>query len=149
MWECQKCHERGDDSFDVCWKCGTSRDGVEDPAFEKAEEDEAGMPRRMPPPRRRAVAAPTAGEPHQVREAVCSKCGSDRVIPAVRVLDRNGEYPDRGLSVRLDRNPDALIFKGSEVVELKGRVCCRCGVVEMYAVDAESLWTAYEAQKRS
>ena len=41
MWECQKCHERREDSFDVCWKCGTSKSGVEDPGFRPADEVDA------------------------------------------------------------------------------------------------------------
>jgi hypothetical protein len=38
MWLCKKCHEEMKDSFDVCWNCGTSKDGVEDPDFQKTEE---------------------------------------------------------------------------------------------------------------
>jgi len=34
MWTCPKCNEKVGDDFEVCWKCGTSKDGVEDPAFE-------------------------------------------------------------------------------------------------------------------
>jgi hypothetical protein len=33
MWQCRKCGENIEDSFDACWSCGTSRDGVEDPVF--------------------------------------------------------------------------------------------------------------------
>jgi Putative prokaryotic signal transducing protein len=40
MWTCPKCHTQVDPSFDVCWNCGTSVDGVEDPSFVKA--DDAG-----------------------------------------------------------------------------------------------------------
>lgn|SRR5262245_12196878 len=40
MWECRKCHERLEDSFEVCWNCGTSKEGVEDPTFAKAEKGE-------------------------------------------------------------------------------------------------------------
>ena len=38
MWECQKCHERHEDSFEVCWNCGTSKAGVEDSAFRAADQ---------------------------------------------------------------------------------------------------------------
>jgi hypothetical protein len=34
MWQCLKCGEEIEDSFEACWACGTSRDGVEDPLFE-------------------------------------------------------------------------------------------------------------------
>jgi hypothetical protein len=33
MWTCKKCGERIEETFDACWKCGTSMDGVEDPEF--------------------------------------------------------------------------------------------------------------------
>lgn len=34
MWMCSKCHESIEDTFEVCWKCGTYKDGTTDPAFE-------------------------------------------------------------------------------------------------------------------
>lgn len=38
MWTCPKCGTKVDPSFDVCWNCGTSPDGVEDPSFVRAED---------------------------------------------------------------------------------------------------------------
>jgi hypothetical protein len=40
MWICPKCEEEVDDGFEVCWKCGTTASGEEDPEFVPA--DEAG-----------------------------------------------------------------------------------------------------------
>lgn len=40
MWKCQKCHEKQEESFEVCWSCGTSKEGVEDPTFARADEGE-------------------------------------------------------------------------------------------------------------
>jgi hypothetical protein len=37
MWQCVKCREKLEDSFDICWHCGTSKDGTEDPDFRKAD----------------------------------------------------------------------------------------------------------------
>jgi hypothetical protein len=37
MWTCPKCGNKVDPSFDVCWSCGTSPDGVEDPNFVRAD----------------------------------------------------------------------------------------------------------------
>jgi hypothetical protein len=37
MWICPKCNEHVDDEFDVCWQCGTTEDGVEDPDFLHAD----------------------------------------------------------------------------------------------------------------
>ncbi|MBN1589680.1 MAG: hypothetical protein JW888_09205 [Pirellulales bacterium] len=33
MWQCVKCREQIEDAFNVCWRCGTSKEGVEDPDF--------------------------------------------------------------------------------------------------------------------
>jgi len=33
MWSCPKCSKKIDDAFEICWSCGTSVDGVEDPHF--------------------------------------------------------------------------------------------------------------------
>jgi hypothetical protein len=38
MWTCAKCGERVQDDFEVCWSCGTSMDGVEDPGFFTADD---------------------------------------------------------------------------------------------------------------
>jgi hypothetical protein len=40
MWTCPKCGTKVDPSFEVCWNCGTSPEGVEDPTFVRA--DDAG-----------------------------------------------------------------------------------------------------------
>ena len=41
MWTCQKCNETHEDSFEACWKCGTSKDGVEDPSFPRVDSNQA------------------------------------------------------------------------------------------------------------
>jgi hypothetical protein len=38
MWLCPKCQSRVDDSFEVCWSCGTTPDGTEDPDFITADD---------------------------------------------------------------------------------------------------------------
>jgi len=38
MWQCPKCRSKIDDSFEVCWSCGTTADGIEDPNFVTADE---------------------------------------------------------------------------------------------------------------
>ena len=40
MWQCVKCGEQVEEDFEGCWNCGTTRDGVEDPYFRKADEAE-------------------------------------------------------------------------------------------------------------
>ena len=73
----------------------------------------------------------------------CLKCGSDGMIPDVRVIDRgesNGRQPvDLGLATK----PDAVLFKGEVRVETVARVCGDCGFVEVYATDPAALWDAH------
>lgn len=38
MWNCRKCGETVDESLGVCWNCGTTSDGVEDPGFVREQE---------------------------------------------------------------------------------------------------------------
>ncbi|MFO0952922.1 MAG: hypothetical protein U0835_17580 [Isosphaeraceae bacterium] len=40
MWHCPKCQTSLTDDFEVCWSCGTTIDGVEDPTFLTADEAE-------------------------------------------------------------------------------------------------------------
>ena len=41
MWTCKKCGESVEDGFVVCWKCGTSQEGIEDPQFRAVPSAEA------------------------------------------------------------------------------------------------------------
>jgi hypothetical protein len=48
MWQCPKCHSKVDDSFDVCWSCGTTSDGIEDPDFVTADDAEPIRDEELP-----------------------------------------------------------------------------------------------------
>jgi Putative prokaryotic signal transducing protein len=37
MWTCPKCGTKVDSALEVCWFCGTTPDGVEDPTFVPAD----------------------------------------------------------------------------------------------------------------
>jgi hypothetical protein len=50
MWTCPKCRQRVDDAFEVCWSCGTTADGIEDPDFETADEAEPIADEPLPEP---------------------------------------------------------------------------------------------------
>jgi hypothetical protein len=38
MWTCPKCQSKVDVTFEVCWSCGTSSDGEEDPSFARGDD---------------------------------------------------------------------------------------------------------------
>ena len=65
MWECKKCHERHEDSFGICWKCGTSKAGVADPTFARVVQDESVLAPddRITTSQRRQRTTPSASDP--------------------------------------------------------------------------------------
>ena len=48
MWRCARCGESIEDSFEVCWKCGTSKQGIEDPQFQPVTSAGAAEPPPVP-----------------------------------------------------------------------------------------------------
>lgn len=74
MWNCVRCGEKVDDGFEVCWSCGTSVDGVEDPYFDSEADTriKAADPQPLDPsmPGQKLVTVGTfdkAAEAHAVR----------------------------------------------------------------------------------
>lgn len=74
---------------------------------------------------------------------VCEVCGSQKVIPDVRILDQ-GQYSDGKLKVVVYGNPRALLFKDKVHGELKAGVCGECGHTELKAVNPKALYQAYQ-----
>ncbi len=66
MWTCPKCGTKVDPSLDVCWSCGTTPDGVEDPTFVSADAAPAQSPLDLDMPSGQEPlpegASPLAGE---------------------------------------------------------------------------------------
>ena len=75
---------------------------------------------------------PTAGN--------CEKCGSAKVVPRVRVIDRG----DSGnVQVALALKPDGPIFQREERVDLYARVCGDCGVATLFVEDPQAVYRAH------
>ena len=58
MWDCPKCGERHEDSFEICWNCGTAPDGTEDPDFQRAEVEAGATAAESEPDRGNAEVVP-------------------------------------------------------------------------------------------
>jgi hypothetical protein len=69
MWQCVKCGERHEDSFELCWNCGTSSDGIEDPSFRKADGADT-----EPDPDRAVAEDTDIGEPADKSPLGCPRC---------------------------------------------------------------------------
>jgi hypothetical protein len=73
----------------------------------------------------------------------CSKCGSDRMMASVRLLDRTADMSAKDLTAEVYEYPNALLFKGTVGVTLRAHICGSCGYSELYADTPEGLWQAY------
>jgi formate dehydrogenase assembly factor FdhD len=74
---------------------------------------------------------------------LCTRCGSDELIPRARVAERgdgNGRYD---LQVEVQRRPNAVLFKRPERADLTARVCGACGYTELYVDAPRALYTAH------
>jgi hypothetical protein len=97
MWKCQKCRETQEDSFEVCWNCGTSKEGVEDPTFATADEGEQ--------PSELDVPSITADQP---------KHSPRRRAPARRI-EQLIFVGFNGYAVALDRDTGEIVWSNNEM----------------------------------
>jgi predicted nucleic-acid-binding Zn-ribbon protein len=72
----------------------------------------------------------------------CAKCGSDRIIPNVRILDESHGFGN--LRVEICEKPYALLFKGHHNGQLVARLCGSCGYADIYVTNPDELWDAYQ-----
>ena len=83
-----------------------------------------------------------------VTERTCSKCGSSKVVPRARVIDRAHYGADSGnIQVGAARRPRKL-FKLQEKVDVYARVCGECGFTELFVEDPSSIYAAYLESQR-
>jgi hypothetical protein len=145
-WKCPQCGESVPGTFDVCWKCSTTKDG------EKAEESEPEFFREEPDtskPEEEPEPTELYAEPLGVEEdeektpslSACSRCGSAKMMFGVTIRDQ-GEV-DKTLQVVICGDPSALIFKDRLYGELKANICGDCGHVELRVANPKALYRHY------
>jgi hypothetical protein len=132
-WTCPQCHKPVPRTFDVCWNCGTSRDGTLDPNFVREPVD---IPSDAPDDES------TIEETAPRHGLLCSKCGSSKIIPKARVIDQ-GRNSDGHLEVVIYGKPDALLFKDRCYGRLTADICGECGHVELRVENPEELYDHY------
>jgi hypothetical protein len=144
MWQCTKCRETIEDSFDLCWNCGTSKDGVEDPSFRKAEDTEITpsaaafevRPSTVPGTALTEDAIQTGEGAARMAPAVpskCPHCGGLDLIRAVK-LGLTGTAGNVGLDYQT-----LLVLVGTE--PLYADLCKACGsVARLYVGHTERPW---------
>jgi len=145
-WKCPQCGETVPGTFDVCWKCLTTKDG------EKAEQDseflqqiaEGTEPDEKPESTELyAEALGIEKDVGERPESVCPRCGSAKIMHGVTVSDQQGEYSDGRLRVVVFGDPSALIFKDRLYGELTADICGDCGHVELRVANPAELYRHY------
>ena len=69
----------------------------------------------------------------------CLRCGSPQRIAPVRVMDKGEGNGQHDLRLRVDGDPDALIFKDRIYSTVHAEVCADCGHVVLIADDPQEL----------
>ena len=73
----------------------------------------------------------------------CPKCGSTKIVPRARVIDRAYMGADYGnVQVGAARRPHN-VFTLQEKADVYARVCGECGFTELFVTDAASIYAAY------
>lgn len=132
-WTCRQCGQRVPAGFEVCWSCGTSDDGTPDPAFSKEIAVDAAV-----------LPAPTAPVP---RPRLCPRCGSSKIVPNARLVDRH-EQLSGGLQVVVEGDPTAMIFKDRLYARVTADICGECGHLELKAENAGDLYKHFRQSSR-
>ena len=138
-WKCPQCGELVPGTFDVCWKCQTTKDGEKleqsEPVFFQ-EVSDASQPDGEP----EAPELYPDEEPPSKSE--CPRCGSTKMMFGVTVQDQ-GQGSNGDLRVVVCGDPSALIFKDRLYGELKANICGDCGHVELRVANPKELYRHY------
>jgi len=127
MWTCRNCGETSEDNFDACWRCQTEKD--ETPSADRAY-----------------FSAPEGSLP-RAQALICPKCSSDKIIPEVRIIDRNAHSSVEDLCFEIYENPHALLFRGTHRGALRAWICGACGYTELYVDYPGELYEVYRSAK--
>lgn len=79
----------------------------------------------------------------------CSRCGSEKVMPNLRIRDRSEAVTEQDVEVEVQGNPDALIFKQAHREALRATVCGECGNVGLSVKNPQRLWETYTEREKS
>ena len=73
----------------------------------------------------------------------CTSCGSEEVIPRIRVTAR-GDSGYYDVLAEVQRRPNAKLFKGAERSGVFAQLCGQCGHLELFADMPRALYAVYQ-----
>jgi predicted RNA-binding Zn-ribbon protein involved in translation (DUF1610 family) len=71
----------------------------------------------------------------------CPACGSDEIIPDVRI--RDSAQSRSSISAEVERSPNALIMRGAALSSVSAYICGQCGYLSLFADSPDMLADAY------
>ncbi len=74
----------------------------------------------------------------------CSECGSENLMPNLKIVDNGHACMKYDLAVELHGNPDAWIRKDTRKGVLMATVCGQCGKVDLSVDNPRELWEVYK-----
>jgi len=143
-WKCPQCGELVPGTFDVCWKCQTTKDG------ERADQSEPVFFPEIVDASRPNVESETA-EFLKSLEVINGKFRHPVGLPTVRIIQndvwRHGTGPggrvESKFAGRRLRRPFCLDLKDRLYGELKANICGDCGHVELRVANPKELYRHY------
>ena len=75
----------------------------------------------------------------------CTKCDSEKVMTNLPVRD----YQGLKVSIHIETNPNALLFRGNHIVDLFVNVCADCGDISLTVDDLKGLWQLYTQRDKN
>lgn len=118
MWTCRRCETEVEDSFGMCWNCGTAKDGTPDPNFHNEAATEGNRSR---------VERQGVG---QSRLLKCLRCQTPLQFLGRRSFEE-GQNQRSGLDpLTMALDVFSTVFRQQEYLDV---YCCpRCGKVEIF-----------------
>ncbi len=77
-----------------------------------------------------------------MKNNICPKCNSNKVIPKVRILDHDYGI-NKNLSVQM-KNSNHKYFYSTTESQVVAYICGDCGFMETYVTDYKDLWDIYK-----
>ena len=81
-----------------------------------------------------------------MKQNTCEKCGSNKVMPNLKITDFGHMNEKKNLSIHI-QTTDRIFFNKSVKSELYANVCGSCSDVELAISNPDELWNAYVKQK--
>lgn len=76
----------------------------------------------------------------------CAKCSSTSVIQRAMAVDKvSAAGAEQASTVRVDADPNAMVFKKSARSVVHAWICGQCGYIELYADNPGELYQAFTA----